>query len=79
MKLVGAQFKVGGKDAGEVRLAPSGKVTIAVKNTLVQRELENGVLGPKKKLVKAAEGLKFIQAVIRQYSGAYVQAVGIIE
>jgi hypothetical protein len=79
MKLVGAKFKVGGKDAGEVRLEPSGEVTIRVKNALVQRELENGVLGPKKQFVKAAEGLKFIQAVIRQYSGAYVQAVGIIE
>ena len=79
MKLVGAKFKIGGRDAGEVRLTSSGSVDIAVRNKMIQRELENGVLGPKKQFIKSNAGLKFIQAVIRQYSGAYVQAVGIIE
>lgn len=79
MKLVGAKFKINGKDAGEVRLSPSGQASISVKNPLIQRELENGVLGPKKQFIKASEGLKFVQAVIRQYSGAYIQALGILE
>lgn len=79
MKLVGAKFKIDGQDAGEVRLDPSGSANISVRNQLIQRELESGVLGPKKQYIKANEGLKFIQAVIRQYSGAYVQAIGIVE
>jgi hypothetical protein len=46
---------------------------------MIQKELENGVLGPKKQFIKATEGLKFVQAVIRQYSGSYIQAIGILE
>lgn len=79
MKLVGAQFKIGGQDAGEVRLTSSGSVSIKVKNPLIQRELEAGVLGPKKQFIKASAGLEFVKAVIKQYSGAYVQANGILE
>lgn len=79
MKLVGAKFKIGGKDAGEVRLTPSGSVSISVKNPLVKNELQKGVLGPKKQFITAEKGLEFIKAVIHQYSGAYVQAVGILE
>lgn len=79
MKLVGAKFKIDGKDAGEVRLTSAGDVTISVRNPLIQRELENGVLGPKKQYIKSTEGLKFVQAVIHQYSGSYVQALGILE
>lgn len=79
MKLVGAKFKIDGQDAGEVRLNSTGKVTISVRNRMIQKELENGVLGPKKQFIKATEGLKFVQAVIRQYSGSYIQAIGILE
>ena len=79
MKLVGAKFKIGGKDAGEVRLTPSGSISISVKNPLIKNELQKGVLGPKKQFITVDKGLEFVKAVIRQYSGAYVQAVGILE
>ena len=79
MNLVGAKFKIDGKDAGEVRLTPSGSAKISVKNSMIQRELESGVLGPKKQYVKSDKGLDFIKAVIWQYSGSYIQALGILE
>jgi len=79
VELVGAKFKIDGQDAGEVRLTPSGSVSISVRNSLIQRELENGVLGRKKQFVKPSQGKEFIQAVIQQYSGAYIQALGILE
>lgn len=79
MKLVGAKFKIAGKEAGEVRLGADGSAMIAVRDPMIRMELTSGVLGPGKKRVTKESGLEFIQAVIRQYSGAYVQAIGIIE
>lgn len=80
MKLVGAKFKINGKDAGDVRLSDSGSVVIQVTDPAIQMELkQNGVLGPGKKRLTTSDGLDFIKGVIRQYSGSYVQAVGILE
>lgn len=62
---------------GSVVLLPSGEVSILVPSRTLHEELVSGVLGADKQSYTPADGVKFINAVIRQYSGSYIQAVPI--
>lgn len=65
------------KDLGTVLLVPSGGVKIDVAVDGLQQEMEAGLIGANRRTYYPKDGIKFLEAALRQYSGSYVRARGI--